>query len=148
MGILLSLAGRARGQHAALIVAQLGHDWPGGARGLGRGGGPVAGAVVLGEELLDTEHGRVVDQVAPAAARRAAGTQGVGAQGNAVVHIGWGVFLETTRGRGRGHVLRIAALDPALLAVCCRGKKQGTGVTCLSLPTTSETKWEESHLFR
>lgn len=59
----------------------------------------------------------MVDQVAPAAARLPPRAQGVGPQGNAVVHIQGRIFLEATRGRGGGHVFGIAALNSTLLAV-------------------------------
>lgn len=120
VGVLLVLPGGALGQRAALVVAQLRGDGPRGAGRLGRRRGPVAGAVVLREELPDAQQRGVVGEVAVAAAGRAARALRVGAQRCAEVHVGHraALVMQATGGRCGGHVLRVAALDPTLLAVC------------------------------
>lgn len=138
MGVFLLLRGRSHHQHAALVVAQLRHGGAGGAGDFGGGGGPVAGAVVLREELLDAKDGRMVDQVAPTATRLPPGAQSVGPQSDAVVHVLGHILLQATRGRGRGHILCIAALDSTLLAV--RWKTKPIGVNILGCLTIKPVK--------
>lgn len=57
---------------AAVIVARLNGD-----DGMGRRRGPILGAVPLAHEVTDAQHGRVEDQVAPAALGRPLGAGGV-----------------------------------------------------------------------
>lgn len=64
----------------------------------------------------------MVDQVAPAAARLPSGAQSIGPQSDAVVHVLGHIILQATRGRGRSHILCVAALDSTLLAVCWKAK--------------------------
>lgn len=67
---------------AAVIVARLNGD-----NGMGRRCGPILGAVPLAHEVTDAQHGRVEDQVAPAALGCPLGAGGVGPQSLAELSI-------------------------------------------------------------
>lgn len=124
VGVLLVLpAGCASGlgRRAALVVAELRGGGARGAERLDGRRGPVTRAVVLREELADAQQRRVVGEVAVAAPRRPPRAEGVGSQRRAVVHgVGRraGLIGQATRGRRGSHILRVAALDPTLLATC------------------------------
>lgn len=98
MSVFFLLGRGARRERPAFIVTDVHHGRPRSAGRFGRRRGAVAGAVVLRKELFDAEHGGVVDQVPSAAASSPTGTQGVGPQRRAVVHIWKHLLLQATGG--------------------------------------------------
>ncbi len=63
-----------------LVMATVIVAWLNGDDGMGRRCGPVFGAVPLAHEVTDAQHGRVEDQVSPAALRCALGAGRIGSQ--------------------------------------------------------------------
>lgn len=99
---------------AVIVTGIMGHLWVSG------GCGPILGTVPLAHKVADTQHGRVVHEVAPTGFGCPLCAPRIGTQGLAKLGV------ETVEGRvqvrGQGHKVRGALLDPALgrlLAVAC-----------------------------
>lgn len=112
----------------ALVAAQLGQAAPLRARRLHRGRGSRFGTVVLCHEVVDAQHGRVIDQVPPAVLGRLLGALRVSPQRDAKVAAvstasPLRLLLQSNPRRSSSHELGITSLNPALLATHCQHQK-------------------------